>query len=290
MNQELAGSQQRLQAFHLAFDQERQRLAADENQALRASEQDARRQAATLQVELNNLSHAERNELSQAEADYRRSYVTSRLQSEYVRHASLHRIGHKLKDRLEASGIRTAADVEYYRVLRVEGFGPALAGVLRDWRDTLEAVARHHCTSFPAGAADAIRSRYATRKRQLENQIVSINHREQRMRDEVLERFQQARAAYDEQERQTVATFDNDEASIRAKYQRELQRVDGEYRTQKAKLSGVLREQDSRVADLNRQKTEQRFEVCRLERQIEQLRRLSWGRYLGRTFGLVRAA
>jgi len=290
MNQKIVGVQQRVQSFRVAFDQERQKLASHENKALRVADQDARNQSASLQVELNKLSQVERSELDQAMTNHRTAYIQNRLHTALVQDASLHRVGVKLKTRLEAYGIRTAADVDYYRVMRVEGFGRALAGVVCDWRNDLQARATQTVPLLPDSTTNAIRSKFGVRKRDLESQISSTIQREQRMRNAVLEKYQQARAAYDKQEHQHLTSFDDESRLIRAKYQHELEQIDAVYRKKKASMSSLVIEHDSKFAELSRQRTQRQFEECKLEREIDSYRRLSWARYLALTIGLGRAA
>jgi len=172
----------------------------------------------------------------------------------------------------------------------VEGFGIAKTHALRGWRLDIESEALSSIPPLPDSAASAIRNRYTTRRRDLENQLASARQREQLMRDAVLEQFQLTRASNDEQERQTLANFDQEGRSIRDKHQPELKRIDSDYRQLKAKITSVLKEHDRQLSDVKLQKTQQQFEACKLQRQIDQHRRLSWSRYLARSIGIGKAA
>ena len=74
-------------------------------------------------------------------------------------------IGNARKLTLKSYGIETAADIDYYRIVGISGFGAATANALQDWRRRVEAKF-HFNSSQSVDPADvnAIRAEFATKR------------------------------------------------------------------------------------------------------------------------------
>jgi len=122
-----------------------------------------------LNRQISALSQAETSELSSTLSTLRKQAITSYLLCQPIEQATIKGIGDKLKARLRVAGIRTAADVEYARVTRVEGIGESKARSLLAWRDHLASFAKVPSALSP-GEINAIKAKYNLQKRQLESQ------------------------------------------------------------------------------------------------------------------------
>ncbi len=80
-----------------------------------------------LDQKLGALQVGEANELGTTLKNLQSQHLLNYLQGSSIERAEVSGIGPKLKERLMAAGFRTAADIEYYRVLRVQRIGPQRA-------------------------------------------------------------------------------------------------------------------------------------------------------------------
>jgi hypothetical protein len=294
INEEVRGAQTRLDAMRASFVRKRQELGAEEAQAVRNVEQEARRRLGPLQGARNALDQKERNELSNGlrvlQCQHVERYLRGRTLDGEV-DGWLPGIGPMLKTRLKAVGVYCASDVDERLVRSVKGIGDERALLLMNWRSQLTQIAcASQPTSLPSQIESQMRQAYSTRRVQLNHEIAAAEAAERSQRQAVLDKFAQARTTVDQAERQVTATHEAAIQAIYAKLQRERVRIDAEYRALKAKLAPARKEQDQRVGELNRRTMQQRFEVCKLEKEHERYRGVSPGRYVAGIVGLRRAA
>ena len=68
-------------------------------------------------------------------------------------------VGVKKKQALRLAGVSTAAEIDYYRVMRVKGIGPSLASGLVNWHSNIERGAANTMpTALPHAEETAIRA------------------------------------------------------------------------------------------------------------------------------------
>src|SRR5205814_8452399 len=92
------------------------------------------RQVANTSTQRINQSFLdEQTELEQTLTNMRQRFVLDYLRQHRLADAGIDGIGPKLKERLRAAGIETAADVEPQKVRAVDGIGDAKARDLEDW-------------------------------------------------------------------------------------------------------------------------------------------------------------
>jgi DNA-binding helix-hairpin-helix protein with protein kinase domain len=98
-------------------------------------------------------------------------------------------VGPLRKATLVSSGIKSAADVNYGRVISIDGFGQKLAEVLLDWRHTLEPRFVFDARKNDNQAAiTSITRRYDEKRNQLEGQIRAGLHQLKQIREDTLRR------------------------------------------------------------------------------------------------------
>jgi len=158
INQAYASRDKRLQELARI----RAKLDLDEAKELSRVRQPIHARLQALDQKLAGLRAGEADELSKALKDMQAYHVLNYLRSHSIERAPVSGIGPKLKERLIAAGVRSAADVEYYRALRVERIGPRLASALVGWRKDVE---RSSASTMPKAlvpaAEAAIKNRYA---------------------------------------------------------------------------------------------------------------------------------
>ena len=147
----------------------RQSINRSEAVALRKIQDRTGSEVASLNRQIASLVVSEADELSNTLRKLQDQALTSYLISRSIEHATIHGVGEKLKIRLWYAGIRTAADVEYWRVTQVDGIGDSKAIALITWRNHVASFARVPSALSQADVA-TIKARYSSQKQQLEAQ------------------------------------------------------------------------------------------------------------------------
>src|SRR5262249_9127308 len=124
-----------------------------------------------LNKQISSLAQAESDEILRTLQAKQKQFLADYLSKYRIIDADISGVGDKLKSRLRASAIFTAADIEYWRVTSVEGIGSNKGNALVRWRDSLVARARGQMsTSLTQSEVNTIKKRYELQKHQLENQ------------------------------------------------------------------------------------------------------------------------
>jgi hypothetical protein len=270
-----------------AFARKRHEFDAEEANALRALEKEMRRQVGLLQIERNALDQQERGTMANAVRLLQEACLQERLLNATIDGAFLSGIGPKLKARLKAHGIFSASDVELRRIRAVGGIGDAKANVLISWKN--EIVRQTSApTSLPRDQVVRIRSEFVARRENVERQIREVEDTERLQRQLIVDKFARVRVNFEEEERRAIDALSAKILEINAAMQRERVRLDHDYRALKEKLAPERRDHEQNIAALNRLLNQQRFQVCRLERELERYTALSPSRYVARILGVRR--
>jgi len=124
---------------------------------------------AKLKQSITQLEEKESQEIEQTLARKYNSALWDYLSRYRIDTADIPGVGEKLKMRLRYAGIRTANEVEYWRVRQVDGIGDAKARSLWGWRQLLASRAPIP-KSLTSQEIASIQGKYVTAKRDLENQ------------------------------------------------------------------------------------------------------------------------
>jgi hypothetical protein len=286
---ELRSVQTRLDQAKASFARKRQELTSEETQMLQTVQQEARRRLAPLQVQRTGIDQKEREETDEALRVLQEAHLESMLANATIEHASISGIGPKLKARLQAYGVHSARDIETWRIATVDGIGDAKASALMAWKN---ALIRHATvpTTLPQNHTFSIRNQFAVRRQTLDKHIRDIEETERQQRQSILQRFAQARARVDGEERQAMTMHNAAAQSTRAKEERERARLEDEYRSAKSRTAAARKVVKQKLEDLSRKRSQQQFEVCKLEMELDRYSGISRMRYLGGIFGIRTAA
>ena len=165
--------QTQLNAAIKKLNDRRQAINRNETEALRKLQDSKGAEIARINQNISSLTTSETNELSNT---LRRMQDTARiahLQTRSIDDATIPGVGPSLKARLRYSGIRSAADVEYWRVSRVDGIGTNKANALVNWRDHIASYARIP-VSLSRNEVATIKAKYQTQKQQMESQRTTL--------------------------------------------------------------------------------------------------------------------
>jgi len=159
-----------------------------------------------------------------------KAHVEAALQAHSVWQMNVHGIGEKRKSSLFSAGIRTAADVSYWRVHGVRGFGDQLAWGVQHWADSIRARAgASAANALPPDVVRAIEER-------LSAELAQISQREQEARERHDAKTRRLRS----EEQRILATAKASQDRIERGYAVERKGINDDVQDTKGKLGGPL--------------------------------------------------
>lgn len=149
--------------------QKRLRQVGDEEQtALAKVARTTGARATGLRDQLRALAQDEARESATALAAVQSTHVRNVLSSSTVAQAQISGVGPNLKGALMSHGIKTAQDVDQWKVYRIPGFGPARVSAIVAWAKSVEQRAKAAMPqALPASEAQALRANYEWRRQSL---------------------------------------------------------------------------------------------------------------------------
>jgi hypothetical protein len=234
-----------------------------------------------------NLSHSdEQAELAQTLAQMRQNSITDYLRQRPIADANLQGIGVKLKERLHASGIVTAADVEPQRVRAVEGIGDAKARELEDWatlhRWQAEALAP---SALPALAKGAIVMRFDSLRDSIAASREAAELKSAARREKITDKYAAMEEAVDQRSQRIDDEHDREYAATCQQFERDRQRLLAEFHRLWPAASAELENFRAQRRKLETSLFSTRGDLLRIQRQLAQLAALTFARYLKRMAG-----
>jgi len=248
-----------------------------------------------LNKQISSLAQAESDEILRTLQAKQKQFLADYLSKYRIIDADISGVGDKLKSRLRASAIFTAADIEYWRVTSVEGIGSNKGNALVRWRDSLVSRARGQMsTSLTQSEVNTIKKRYELQKHQLENQ-----------RDEMQRRLTGQEGAIRDQYVPKGKALDAEQLDTQTKAAQELQLITNKYDREHTSLSEKASQLDTEIkietqridedmGKLQKQMFDCHWQLAKSRREIKAFENLSFRNYIwfvlsGRKAGLNEA-
>ncbi|MHC1743963.1 MAG: helix-hairpin-helix domain-containing protein [Syntrophobacteraceae bacterium] len=229
-----------------------------------------------IRSELQPIRNAESKEIDDLLTKLQKEFLTTQLRRHDLSNASIQGIGAKMKDRLLAAGIRTAADIiqvklqssHYGRYTNqfamievlgkgwshIEGIGPQKASALLSWRQSFESRYRANAPrSVPQNQQAAIRAKY-------QNQILVLESK--------------ADAA--------KQTLQLDKNTVHQKYQKELDAIRRQEEAIRLTYTKQREEMEKSVQDQKWQLSRSNWELGSIQHKLKHFQRITFSRYLRR--------
>jgi serine/threonine protein kinase len=272
----------KLQAAISASLKERQKLDSQEASELSALQRGLGKTVAGLSQSLASLAQAEQNELANMLQAVQATFVQIALKKAWIRTATLPGIGPAYRSRLQASGIVTAADIDY-RIHNVKGIGSQRAQTLEGWRRYVETNAR---TQMPRTLSlldqNNITAKYAAQKSSLQAQLHQQQASLHAQESAIKTKYAGLRSPVD-------AVL----ASEQQKHQIELARINAEFKQKRDALANKAKElEQSAVREIVKVDGQQnsvrkdmfalQWRVGKVDRELAQFSRVSFGSYVKR--------
>lgn len=275
----------RFNATVTAANVRRQTINRNESESLRKIQDGTGAELARLGRQITSLAAAETNELSKTLIRLQEQAMTAHLMSRSIERATISGVGEKLKVRLWSAGIRTAADVDYSRVRRVEGIGDGKAYALVAWRNHVASFAMIP-TALSQHDVNAVMAKYSAQKQQLESQ-----------RDAAQQRLNVEVSAVRAQAANELKAVNDEQAAAQNKLNQELNALDGQYAPQyvalaraesnvSAETNELCRRIDEEIAQLRKKMGEQHWQLAKTRRDILAYSNISFGTYLRKVIGI----
>ncbi|MEJ5378524.1 MAG: hypothetical protein WHX93_18290 [bacterium] len=263
----------------------RRALSQKQTHALQKIQNDIGSKVAALNSRISAVNQAETTELNLALQAKQKKHIAAYLSRFSLDNAPIEGIGPTFKKRLIASGLYTAADIDYYRVQRVHGIGPVRALSLADWRGSLEAQARKSMPlALSHGEVVTIHAKYESLRRAVEQQRSSEQQRQRREEDNVRARYLPLAEQLDQEEKSAYAKTQTAVSEVRARYAQQYCAI----RERESELirdtASRLREIDERIAEARRKLFSLHWEKSKAERKLRPYAGIRFPKYLKRIF------
>lgn len=282
---EISALQTDLQSILSSIATRRRTLNQQQADAFRRIQDDIGSKIATLNGRISALNQAETTELDRALQTEQQQHITDYLRKFRLDRAIIPGIGRAFKERLMGSGFHTAADIEFYRVLHVNGIGPARARSLSNWRAGLETGARKTIPSAlsPIEAA-AIRAKYEGQRRLLEQQRDCEQQRQRREEDNVRARYRPLLEQLVQEEKSVNGKTQTAINEVRARYAQQYRAIQDREVKPARDTASRLQEIDGRIAEARKNLFSLHWEKVKAERKLRAYVGIRFPKYLKRIF------
>lgn len=205
------------------------------------------------------------SELSSELARSQTAFIENFLKGFLLSNADIHGIGEKLTARLAHSGIRTAAEATFSRVIGIEGIGTQKGHAISGWRDGLVQRARsRQPSSLPADADNRIRSKY-------KNQIDTNTAKVASLKSQQTSEIAAIRGNYDQKRREIDREIGVIQASIKTSLEKAMH--EGEKQKQVAlsrQLTSNL-DYEKQIAEAQKRLNDEQRKTACLHYQLSKL-------------------
>lgn len=263
----------------------RARLDLEEVQELSRARQPIQSRIQALDQKLVTLRAAEADELSKALSSLQAQHVLNFLRRHPIEQAWVSGVGVKKKQALRLAGVSTAAEIDYYRVMRVKGIGPSLATGLVNWRSNIERGAANTMPALPHAEEAAIRQRYGV-------QIQAATAQRNREAQEMTRQEQAIKAKY----AALRADIPKEEDAAKKAADASVRNTHGLYAVQYTKLAETVRgveaataeqvkEVEGRLAKLQKDLASLQWRKETLRLEMDPMAAVTFSKYLRRIVG-----
>jgi hypothetical protein len=227
----------------------------------------------------------------------------NKLVKEEKQKSDIEGIGSAMKQRLLASGIRTAADIFNVHIIQtrrghhpnkiayievpgrgrvhVQGINPKKANAFLSWKRNIESRFRSHMPQFlPANQEIAIKSKYQAQRQSLDLQEASAMQNAKQKKNTIQAKYQQEQNTLIKQSQDMQNQLTKRKDAVRTKYQQErdtltkqLQDIPNYFANQRKDLKDKIRKERKRII-------EKRWLLDGVQREIAAYRQVDFTTYL----------
>lgn len=262
------------------IDDRSKKLDSLENDALTEAERAVDKKRGQLSEELWSLDAHFQAELRRE----RERLLDSKLSEVKIRDAAIPGFGPKLLSRLQSYSIVTAKDASDSRVRSVQGIGETRARAVSAWRKRLMDDFSQSVT-LSSEATQRARKGFDQRKQELEGRLNAVDELRKLERTRVMDEFRERRAALVAEQAALGRTHRQELYNLRSSYQCERDKLVTRLNSIQTDVQKRRGETHQRAAADRRRLLEHQLQVCRLERRLEEFKRINAVGYVKRLIG-----
>jgi len=222
-NEAVSKTQERSRGQVGSVNQRRRQLVDQETSELQQVNSTTSRQLNAAHVELSKVDNDQAAELGAALANVQRDSVLQFLRRFDLRTAGITGIGAGFKTKLDAAGIRTAADVDY-RVHTIHGIGQVKAAALFAWRQAYEQSAKARMPkNLDSTEQRRIQDKYSIQRQTLQQQVLNLQAKKKSQDEAIRQRYIAMRLPLDREEAAIHRTTSMELQNIRAEFAKKIE-------------------------------------------------------------------
>lgn len=252
-----------------------------EADALKKNQDDIGRGLPGLNRQISSLVQAEADNLAQALQLLQKMHLETSLKRHRLADASIPGIGPKLLTRLQASGVYTAAESEYWRVKQVEGIGENKAKAINLWREGhLFRAQLEMPKTLSQSDVNIIKAKYEPQRYQLEKQRDEIQQRLKIEETRLREHFTKTRQPLSIEQLNAQTKANNESQEIVRRYAQEYSSIAQAEVRLTAKYREHYQKIDEQIAQMRKQLFDIHWQLAKIRREQIAFKNISFENYL----------
>lgn len=238
-------------------------------------------QFALLQQRIASSPSEEKSELDKLLNEFQEQYVRSRLSTIDMSEEIMEGVGHVLKGKLRAVGVRTAADISYASVLRAPGVGKTRADQLVRWHDILAAKARRSAPQkLPSHEEDAIRVRYRVQRTYWELERDKLQRQLKDAEAAMRTRFGDERHTLETTEIAISKAWKTEETGVASRHNTDRLRVTAEGASRRSQIQAEIDSARLSLEQADRELSSAQWKQSKLERDSRRFEEVTFVAYV----------
>lgn len=286
----LEASQKALQSVRSSISIRRRTLQQQEATELGEIQNEVGAKVAAINQRIGAFTQAEANELTNALRNRQQQHIDAFLTDCRIESADIwwrypfdNADPYMLQQRLTACGFQTAADIDGYRLRRVEGIGPKRAIALAAWRHDIELRARRSMPqSLPQNEQAAIRANYQGQRRTLEVERDRLQQRQRNEENALRERYAPEFQRLDGEEQSVQANSRRGIDEIRERYRQQYESLQESLSTLEKDTENELRKIGDRISEARKELFSLHWKKETAKRQLKALQGVHFPKYVAR--------
>jgi hypothetical protein len=232
-------------------------------------------------TQLAQLSQSESNEITQVLVLKQKQFLKDYLGQYRIQDASISGIGEKLKARLVAAGIHTAADITHNRITSVEGIGTNKGSALISWRASIEQKGSTRIpNSLTPTELNSIKQKYEHKRNTIESQInknkQALNAQESAIRDE----YAKKKKYLDSEQLTTQNKLTQELLIITNKYSQDYADISQKLSQLDIDMQAQIRKHDDVISNLHKRVFDCHWQLGKIRHELRTYGNISFGKYI----------
>ena len=262
-------------------------LEAKKTAEVNSLDQTLHQESTLLRQQAAQLDTQQKEEFTLSLKKLKGDHIWVYLHNWTIADAELRGIGSILKERLQAAGIQSAADVDYNRLRNVDGIGEAKAREIADWAGVIRQQAE---SSAPATLSpdtiQHINEKYDSARRSVQMQMEAIRRRIAAEKQVVLDQF--AGSKHELVTKRTEIEQESEKALrvLREDCEKEKCNANARHKELYKKATEIQKSKEKAQHEVSQELFRAHIEVCRKERELMRFQQLSFPEYIHRIVGV----